>query len=340
MKATRRTLLTTLLLSTLPLGAIAADVVNVYSARKEALIKPLLDKFSEENGITVNLLTGKADSLLKRIQVEGRSSPADVFITVDAGRLHRAKAGGVLQPIESAVLMDKIPANLRDPDNQWFSLSRRARPIFYSLDRVDASLISRYEDLTDSQWKDSLCLRSSNAVYNQSLVASMLIASGETETQAWIEGIVANLAQSPAGGDTEQLLAIAAGACDLTMVNTYYYGRMLASEDEQLRAAAAKIGVIWPNQDDRGTHVNVSGAGVVKTARNKDNAIRLIEFLAQSESQVWYAAVNNEYPVVPGTEITERLKNLGDFKADAVNLMLLGENNLKAVRTMDRAGWR
>lgn len=340
MKATRRTLLTTLLLSTLPLGAIAADVVNVYSARKEALIKPLLDKFSDETGITVNLLTGKADSLLKRIQVEGRSSPADVFITVDAGRLHRAKAGGVLQPIESAELMDKIPANLRDPDNQWFSLSRRARPIFYSLDRVDASLIERYEDLTDSQWNDSLCLRSSNAVYNQSLVASMLIANGETETQAWIEGIVANLAQSPAGGDTEQLLAIAAGACDLTMVNTYYYGRMLASEDEQLRAAAAKIGVIWPNQDDRGTHVNVSGAGVVKTARNKDNAIRLIEFLVQNESQAWYAAVNNEYPVVPGTEITERLKNLGDFKADAVNLMLLGENNLKAVRTMDRAGWR
>lgn len=335
----KHTLLASLLLGLLPISA-SAEMVNVYSARKEALIKPLLEVFSEETGITVNLLTGKADSLLKRIQVEGRSSPADVFITVDAGRLHRATSGGVLQPISSEILEQKIPANLRDPENHWFSLSRRARPIFYSLDRIDSSKIKRYEDLANSEWKNTLCLRSSNAVYNQSLVASMLIADGEENTGKWIEGIVANLAQPPAGGDTEQLLAIAAGACDITMVNTYYYGRMLASDDNKHREAAAKIGIIWPNQEDRGTHVNVSGAGVVKTARNKANAIKLIEFLVRPESQAWYASVNNEYPVVLGSEVTERLQNLGEFKADSVNLMLLGENNLRAVKVMDRSGWR
>lgn len=329
-----------ILVSLIAFNSQASDVVNVYSARKEALIKPLLDKFSQQTGITVNLLTGKADSLLTRIRVEGRSSPADVFITVDAGRLHRAKSAGVLQPIESEKLTQLIPDNLRDPDNQWFSLSQRARPIFYSLERIKPDNIKRYEDLAHSEWKGTLCLRSSNAVYNQSLVASMLVASGEQKTREWITGIVANLAYPPAGGDTEQLQAIAAGACDLTMVNTYYYGRMLASEDSRTRSAASKIGVIWPNQKDRGVHVNVSGAGVLKTARHKDNAIKLIEFLVEPESQAWYASVNNEYPVVPHSKVTERLQKLGAFKADAVNLMLLGKNNLPAVRLMDDAGWR
>lgn len=318
----------------------AEGQVNVYSARKEALIKPLLDQFTEQTGIKVRLLTGKADGLLKRLQIEGRSSPADVFITVDAGRLHRAKEAGILQPIKSSTLDKVIPEALKDPEGQWYGLSQRARPIFYAKERVNPKEIKRYEDLVDPKWRDKLCLRSSNAVYNQSLVASKFVADGKDDTETWIKGMVANLAKNPAGGDTEQLLSLANGECDLTVVNTYYFGRLLASDDPKLSDAAKKIGVIWPNQKDRGTHVNVSGAGVTKHARNRDNAVRLIEFLTTPASQAWYAEVNNEYPVVPGTKVAARLKKLGQFKADNVNLQLLGKHNLEAVRMMDRGGWR
>ncbi|HBR99283.1 MAG TPA: Fe(3+) ABC transporter substrate-binding protein, partial [Gammaproteobacteria bacterium] len=266
--------------------------------------------------------------------------PADVFITVDAGRLHRAKVGGVLQAIDSDTLNRAIPENLRDPEGHWYSLSQRARPIFYAKARFDAGTLNRYEQLAEPDLGQRLCLRGSSAVYNQSLVASMIVARGAEATEAWIRGIVANQARKPVGGDTEQLLALAAGECDLTFVNTYYFGRMLASDDPQVREAADKIGVIWPNQADRGTHVNVSAAGVTASARNRDNAIRLLEFLVEPEAQVWYAEVNNEYPVVPGTQVAERMQALGDFKADAVNLKLLGDYNLDAVTLMDRAGWR
>lgn len=328
------------LLALVVVPAQASDFVNVYSARKEALIKPLLDKFEAQSGINVNLITGKADALLKRLQVEGKASPADIFLTVDAGRLQRAKDAGVLQPIQSKVLETTLPAHLIDSDKTWVGLSQRARTIFYAKDRVKPAELSTYEDLADPKWKGRLCIRSSNNIYNQSLVAAMLAANGAQATEKWARNLVRNFARPPAGGDTDQLKAVAAGVCDIALANTYYFGRLAGSKKPDDRALAEKIGVFWPNQQNRGVHMNVSGAGVTRHARNKDNAIKLLEFLATPESQAWYAQVNNEYPAVPGTDTSSVLKTFGEFKADSLQLSKLGENNRAAVELMDRAGWK
>lgn len=317
-----------------------AAEVNVYSARNEALIKPLLDRFSEATGIQVNLVTGKADALLKRLQSEGRNSPADLLITTDAGRLQRAKAAGVLQPVDSDSLQNAVPEQYRDPDGHWFGLSIRARTIVYAKERLSPAQLSRYEALAEPQWKGRICVRSSDNIYNQSLVASMMVADGTENTQRWVDGLVANLARSPRGGDRDQIKAVAAGLCDVALVNTYYLGGMIQSTDQQQQAAAAKVAVFWPNQQDRGTHVNVSGAGVTSAAPHRDNAQRLLEFLVTDPSQQWYAQINNEYPVKPGVAWSETLQAWGDFKRDPVNLALLGSNNPEAVRIMDRAGWK
>jgi iron(III) transport system substrate-binding protein len=319
---------------------LADSEVNVYSARKEALIKPLLDKFEKSSGITVNLITGKADALLQRLKIEGKASPADVFITVDAGRLQRAKEAGVLQPVDSAFLQQSIPAHLRDADNLWFGLSQRARTIFYAKDKVKADQLSSYEDLADSKWKGKLCLRSSNNIYNQSLVAAMIDNIGPEKTQTWANNLVANIAKPPSGGDTDQLKAVAAGVCEITLANTYYFGRLMNSDKPSDREVVKKVAVFWPNQNDRGVHMNVSGAGVTQSARNKVNAIKLIEFMASAESQAWYAAINSEFPVLVDASIADALDSWGDFKADTVALNKLGENNRAAVELMDRAGWK
>ncbi|MCJ8340477.1 MAG: Fe(3+) ABC transporter substrate-binding protein [Pseudomonadales bacterium] len=319
---------------------LANGEVNVYSARKEALIKPLLDKFSQSTGINVNLITGKADALLQRLKIEGKASPADIFITVDAGRLHRAKQAGVLQPIDSAVLNKNIPAHLRDADNLWFGLSQRARTIFYAVDRVNPSELSSYEDLASSQWRGRICLRSSNNIYNQSLVASMIENIGADKTETWAKQIVANMAKPPSGGDTDQLKAVAAGVCDITIANTYYYGRLSNSTSNSDQQLVKKVKIFWPNQDNRGVHMNVSGAGVTKFAKHKENAIKLIEFMSSAESQAWYAAVNSEFPVLKSAEISATLKSWGGFSTDPIPLNKLGENNRSAVELMDRAGWK
>jgi iron(III) transport system substrate-binding protein len=321
-------------------GVAQAQEVNVYSARKEALILPLLQKFEAETGIGFNLITAKADELLQRLESEGRSTPADVFITTDAGRLQRAKKAGVLRTVNNAVLNARIPANLRDQENYWFGLSQRARIIFYAKDRVDPSELSTYEALADARWKERVCIRSSSNIYNQSLVASMIVAHGVEETEAWARGLVANFARKPAGGDTDQLRAAAAGQCDIAIANTYYYGRLASSEKEADRKVAEALGVFWPNQGDRGAHVNVSGAGITLHAKHPEAAERLLEFMVNTESQTWYAEVNNEYPVVTDAQISELLKSWGEFKSDSINLSHLGENNRAAVQLMDRAGWR
>ena len=317
-----------------------ADEVNVYSARKEALILPLLEKFEAETGIGFNLITAKADELLKRLESEGRSTPADVFITTDAGRLQRAKEAGVLQAVDNPRLNARIPQNLRDRENYWFGLSQRARVIFYARDRVDPGELSTYEALADPQWRQRICIRSSSNIYNQSLVASMIEAHGVEKTEAWARGLVANFARQPAGGDTDQLRAAAAGQCDIAIANTYYYGRLAASDNEADRKIAESLGVFWPNQGDRGAHVNVSGAAVTAYAKHPESAERLLEFLASSESQTWYAEVNIEYPAVADAESSALLKSFGEFKGDSLNLSRLGENNRAAVQLMDRAGWR
>lgn len=326
----------------MPTLTYASEAVNIYSARKEALILPLLEKFRDETGIQTYLITGKADGLLKRIELEGKATPADVFITVDAGRLQRAKKANVLQPINSENINARVPENLRDVDDYWISLSQRARTIFYARDRVSPDEMSTYEQLADPMWRGRLCVRSSGNIYNQSLVASMIESIGPEATLEWAKNLVLNFARPPSGGDTDQIKAVAAGQCDLALANTYYYGRIASSAKEDDKIVTEKVGVFWPNQaeGDRGVHVNVSGAGIIAHAKNRDNALRLLEFLLTPESQSWYAEVNQEYPVLPGVPASETLENLGSFKADELNLTILGENNLQAVEIMDKAGWK
>lgn len=318
-----------------------AEEVNIYSGRKENLIKPLLDRFTAQTGIKTNLVTAGADKLLTRLRSEGRNTPADVFITVDAGRLYRAKKEGVFSAINDEILNAAVPSHLRDPEGYWVGLSQRARVIFYVKDRVKAGELTRYEDLASDKWKHKVCIRGSDNIYNQSLVAAMLAADGLQATEQWAKGLVANMARPPKGGDRDQIKAAAAGQCDIAIANTYYYGMMLTSEKDpgEMKAAQA-MGVIWPNQQDRGTHVNISGAGITKHAKNPQNALKLLQFLVNPESQKWYAEVNFEYPVNENAETSELLKSWGAFKSDKLNLDVLGKNNAEAVRIMDRAGWK
>jgi len=318
-----------------------ASEVNVYSGRKEKLIKPLLDRFTAETGIKTNLVTAKADKLLTRLKNEGRNTPADVFITVDAGRLYRAKQAGVLASVESLALNSAVPAHLRDPEGQWVGLSQRARVIFYAKDRVKPEQLSTYEDLASDKWKRKICIRGSGNIYNQSLVASLIASNGKDEAQQWSNKLVKNMAPPPKGGDRDQIKAAAAGQCDIAIANTYYYGSMLTNKKDPSQVKAAEsMAVFWPNQQSRGSHVNISGAGITKYAKNPVNALKLLEFLVNPESQKWYAEVNFEYPVSETAEISELVKSWGSFKSDKLNLDILGRNNAEAVRTMDRAGWK
>jgi len=318
----------------------AASEVNVYSARKEALIKPLLDRFSQETGVTVNLVTADGDALLTRLQREGRNSPADVLITTDAGRLYRAQEAGVLQSIDSPLLREVIPSHLRSEEDYWFGLSVRARVFVYAPDRVNPAELGSYQDLADPRWRKRVCIRSSSNIYNQSLVASMIANEGMEKTQAWLNDFVANFARPPQGGDRDQIKAVAAGQCDVAVVNSYYLGAMLTSDDAAERAAAEKVVLYWPDQSGRGTHINVSGAAVTAAAKHRAEAIRLIEFLVGKESQRWYAEANAEYPVRPGVEPSALLASWGEFKADPLNVTELGRLNAEAVMAMDRAHWR
>lgn len=314
--------------------------VNLYSARKEALMKPLLDAFTKESGIKVNLISSKADALLTRIESEGLNSPADVLLTTDAGRLHRAKSAGIFTQINSDVLNSAIPNQYRDADKQWFGLSVRARPIMVT-DAAPKENLTRYENLARPELSKQICIRSSGNIYNQSLVASNIEANGERATEEWAKGLVANFARSPQGGDRDQIRAAAAGQCSIVIANTYYLANMLSNENKADDfQAASKMTVIWPNQDGRGTHVNVSGAGVLNNAPNRNNAIKLIEFLVSDTAQKLYADVNFEYPVKHGIELHPILKAWGEFKTDPLPLSKLGENNARAVQLMDRAGWK
>ena len=316
------------------------EEVNVYSARKEELIKPLLDQFAEESGIQVNLITGKADALLERIKSEGEFSPADLLVTVDAGRLHRAREAGLLSPINSQTLNALVPETLRDPDGYWYGLSVRARVVVYAPDRVDPANLATYQELTDEQWQGRICIRSSGNIYNQSLAASLIAHDGAEATEAWAQGMVANMARDPVGGDRDQIKAVAAGECDLAVVNTYYLGMMLTSDDDAERAVAEQVAVFWPNQATTGTHINVSGAGIPPHAPNREAALKLLAFLLSDSAQAWYAQTNFEYPVRPDIAVSDTLEAWGDFRQDDLPLVKLGELNPEAVRVMDRAGWK
>ena len=318
----------------------AAEEVNLYSARKEELIKPLLDKFTQQSGIKVNLVTGKDDALLQRLKTEGRNSPADLLLTSDAGRLYRAQESGVLAAVESATLKQRVPANYREPRGFWYGLSVRARPIVYATARVKGSELSSYEDLADPKWKGRICIRSSDNIYNQSLVASMISQRGVAATEAWAKKFVANFARPPAGGDRDQIKAAAAGQCDVVIVNTYYLAGMYHDKDTAQQEAASKVAVFWPNQKDRGVHVNISGMALTVAAKHRANALKLMEYLTSDEAQSWYAEVNQEYPLRAGIPVSKTLSTMGTFKADSINLSELGKHNAEAVRLMDRVGWK
>ena len=321
--------------------ALAGGEVNLYSARKENLIKPLLEQFTHETGIRVNLVTGKASALLKRLQVEGRNTPADLFLTTDAGRLHVAKQAGLLQAVESKTVNAAVPAHLRDRDNQWFGLSKRARIIVYSRERVKPEMLSTYEDLADPKWKGKICIRSSGNIYNQSLLASIIAHHGEAAAEKWAAGVVANMARPPRGNDRAQVKAVAIGECDIAVVNSYYLGNMQTSSDQSERDAAAKVAPFFPNQSDRGTHINVSGAGITRHAANRDNARKLLEFMVSNKAQKWYADSNHEYPVKAGVEVSPIVKAWGyPFKEDNLDMGQLGIYNVTAVKIFDRVGWR
>lgn len=318
----------------------AADQVNIYSYRQEALIKPQLDAFTEATGIRYNLITGSTGGLLERLRNEGANSPADVLFTVDGGNLWRAKEMGVLQPIRSDVLNEHVPAEFRDPDGMWYGLGLRARVIFYHVDKVKPAELSTYEDLADPKWKGQILVRSSSNIYNQSLLAALIHHHGAERAQDWARGIVANMARRPQGGDTDQLRALAAGEGALAVANTYYFARLLASDSPADKRVTENIRLFWPNQSDRGAHVNVSGAGVTKSSRNRENAIRLLEFLVGEEAQKLYAEAGQEFPVRRGVSKGDVVASLGDFRMEDLPLSKLGENNPEAVRIFDRVGWR
>ena len=319
--------------------ASAAEVVNVYSARHYDTDDRIYDDFKKQTGIDVKLIEGGSDALLARLKREGKRSPADIFVTVDAGRLFQAEQQGVFQAVSSPILTQRIPASLRHPDGLWFGLTKRARIILRSKDRVKEGEIRSYEDLAKPEWKGRVLIRSSTNVYNQSLVGSMIEAHGADKAEAWCKALVGNMARKPQGGDRDQIKGVAAGEADVAVANSYYFARMLNGTDEE-KAAAAKVAVVFPNQADRGTHVNLSGIGVTANAPHKANAIRFIEYLTSDAAQEVFAAGNNEYPVVPGVRSVPVLESFGDFKEDSVNAAAFGRNNRAAVEMMDRAGWR
>lgn len=295
---------------------VLAQEVNLYSSRHYDSDDALYEAFTKETGITVNRIEAEANELVARMKAEGANSPADVFMTVDVGNIARAEDEGLLQPFTSELVESNVPAHLRHPDNLWTGLSQRSRIIFYAKDRVDTPP-QTYEDLADPAYKGQICIRSSTNIYNQSLMASMVEVHGEAEAKAWAQGLVDNMARAPQGGDTDQLRGIVSGECDIAVANTYYFARGLASDVDGLTSGIDNIGWVWPNQTGRGAHVNLVAAGIAAHAPHKDEALKLLEFLASETAQAQFANGNNEYPVLVGVDIGEHVAKLGEFKADS-----------------------
>lgn len=318
----------------------SADELNVYSARHYDSDERLYAAFTEQTGIEVNILEGNSDQLIERIKREGEASPADIMMTVDAGRLWRAEQADIFASVESDVLNERLPESMRHPEGKWFGFSQRVRAIFYNRENADPSAVTNYEDLAQPQFEGEVCIRSSNNIYNQSLLASLIEHHGKEEAEKWAQSMVNNFARDPEGGDTDQIKAVASGECDWAVANHYYYARLLHSDDASDQKVASKVGILFPNQDSRGAHVNVGGAGVIKSAPNHDNAVRFLEYLTSDEAQEIFAHGNYEFPVVDGVKKDSVLEAWGDFKKDNLNINVLGENNPEAIRIFDRVGWR
>ncbi|MET1084620.1 MAG: Fe(3+) ABC transporter substrate-binding protein [Burkholderiales bacterium] len=322
-------------------NATEENELNLYTARHYQTDEALYTNFTKQTGIKINRIEGAEDPLMERIKSEGDKSPADVFITVDAGRLWRADQAGLFQPIKSKALDSRIPAAYRAPDGTWYGFSARARVIAYNKAAVKPGEIKSYEDLADPKWKGKICARSAGHVYMLSLISSVIAHDGEQKAEQWAKGVANNLAREPKGGDTDQLKAVAAGECDIAISNTYYYVRLLKSAKPEDKAVADKIGIIWPDQKGPGVHMNISGGGVLKYAPHKENAIKFLEYLSSDEAQQYFANGNNEWPVVVGVKVTNpELESLGKFKADTLNVGELGKNQPNAQKVADRAGWK
>jgi len=314
--------------------------LNLYSARHYRTDEALYGNFADLTGIRINRVDAEPDPLLQRLRSEGDKSPCDIFITVDAGRIDRAHAMGLLQTVDSPVLAQAIPAHLRDPESTWFGFSKRARVIVYNREKMAlADAPKSYEELADPRWKGKLLIRSSSNIYNQSLTGSMLAALGPERTEAWAKGVAANFARPPRGGDSDQIKGVAAGEAEIGVTNTYYYVNLVRSQKAEDREVAAKVGVIFPNQADRGTHINLSAGGVARYAPNKEAAVKFLEYLVAPQAQRYFADGNSEYPVVAGVELSPELKALGPFKEDGLNARVFAQNNADALKLMDRAGW-
>lgn len=317
-----------------PTFASAQEEVVVYSARKEHLIKPLFDLYTQNTGVKVTYITGKAGVLLERLKAEGKNSPADLFITVDAGNLWQAAKAGVLQPLDSKELMENVPANLRDPENRWFGLSVRARTIVFNTDSGVGEKLESYEDLADLKWRGKLVLRTSKKVYNQSLVASIIAEHGKQQAEQIVTGWVSNLAVAPFSNDTKALEAVAAGIGDATIVNTYYFGRLMKKNPN------LPLAIFWPNQSSNGVHKNVSGAGLTAHSKNKEGGTKLLEWLSSKEAQVQFAGLNMEYPVNQEVTPDPVVAAWGTFKGNPLNVAKYGELQVEAIKLMDRVGYK
>lgn len=318
---------------------VSGEVLTLYSHRHYKADDSLYKTFEERTGIEVQVVKAGADELIERLKAEGENTPADLLITSDAGRLVRAKQAGLLRAVESEYLREWIPSALRDPDNTWYGITKRARIIVYSKERVDPSSLTTYEALAEPEWRGRVLVRSSSNIYNQSLLASIIAARGEEAAKDWARGVRKNMARPPQGGDRDQIFAVAAGLGDVALVNTYYVGLMVNSSDPRDRKAADAVSVYFPNQDGRGVHINVSGAAVLRASDQVDSAVRFLEYLASDEVQEIFPKATFEYPVVPSVEWSPLQKQWGKFNEDPLNLGILGENNEKAVRIFNRAGW-
>ncbi|MDZ7628108.1 MAG: Fe(3+) ABC transporter substrate-binding protein [Parvularculaceae bacterium] len=318
----------------------AGGEVNIYSGRHYDSDLAIFDAFTAETGIKVNVIEAAGDALIERLALEGEASPADLFITADAGMLWRAKARGVLRPIEDSAVLARAPEQFRDPEGEWIGLSKRARVIVFNKEAGAPAGLSDYAGLADPSLRGTICVRSSTNIYNQSLLAAIIEHEGREGALAWAKGVVANLARAPEGNDTAQIEAVAAGICRLGVVNTYYIGRYLDPADAAASAIGEKVGVIFPNQETTGTHVNVSGAGVTRHAKNAGNAEKLIAYLLRDGVQGEFALGNNEYPVVPGVAVAGPIAGLGPFREDNLPMAVLGENQTEAVKIFDEAGWK
>ena len=316
------------------------EVVNIYSSRHYDTDLELYNRFTEETGIQVNLIEGSSDELIERIRNEGVNSPADIIITVDAGRLWRSKEADILQPHGSSFLDSTIPDQMKEPDGYWVGLSERVRGIVYNRETVNPEDLKGYIDLGDPEWEGRICVRSSNNIYNQSMVASMIETYGEDVVEEWATRLVANFARSPQGGDTDQIRAVAAGLCDVALANHYYLARLMQSSSEQDQEVASKVGLYFPGSQFGGTHVNISGAGIAAHSPNRDHAVRFLEYLATENAQIIFAVGNNEFPVLDGLDLPDALDSFGEYESDAVNVSMYGINNPRSIRLMDRAGWR